>query len=53
MDHIETSALETKSVSHNADISAAFDEFMGAFSAFKEANDERLKSVENMSVPMC
>ncbi|WP_374829986.1 phage major capsid protein [Paenochrobactrum pullorum] len=46
MDHIETSALETKSVNHNADISAAFDEFMGAFSVFKEANDERLKSVE-------
>lgn len=46
MDHIETFASETKSVGHHADISVAFDEFMGAFSAFKEANDERLKQVE-------
>ncbi len=36
--------IETKAV--DGDISAAFDEFMRAFEAFKETNDERLGQIE-------
>lgn len=42
---VETKALDTNSV-NNGDIAAAFDDFMSAFSSFREANDERLKKVE-------
>lgn len=43
---LETKSMETKALAHNAEINGAFDEFMGAFSAFKEANDERLQKIE-------
>lgn len=44
---LETKSAETKALVHNdGDVSEAFDEFMTAFSAFREANDERLKKVE-------
>ncbi|ENR16368.1 HK97 family phage major capsid protein [Brucella suis 63/252] len=55
MEHSSIRALETKSVETKAlapnvgsdgDVAEAFDEFMTAFSAFREANDERLKKVE-------
>lgn len=40
-------ALETKSASGNSDdVAGAFDEFMVAFEAFRETNDERLAQVE-------
>ncbi|MEN5297336.1 phage major capsid protein [Brucella sp. TWI559] len=52
---LETKSVETKALGANlgndGDVSEAFDEFMAAFSAFREANDERLKKVEkNASV---
>ncbi len=43
---LETKSAETKALGNNGDVSEAFDEFMTAFSAFREANDERLKKVE-------
>lgn len=43
---LETKSVETKALGNNGDVSEAFDEFMTAFSAFREANDERLKKVE-------
>lgn len=43
---LETKSMETKALAHNSEITGAFDEFMGAFSAFKEANDERLLKIE-------
>lgn len=43
---LETKSVETKALGNNSDVSEAFDEFMTAFSAFREANDERLKKVE-------
>ncbi len=44
---LEIKSVETKALGHNdGDVSEAFDEFMTAFSAFREANDERLKKVE-------
>ncbi|MBV2142641.1 phage major capsid protein [Falsochrobactrum sp. TDYN1] len=47
---LETKSVETKALGsssgHDGDVSEAFDEFMTAFSAFREANDERLKKVE-------
>lgn len=47
---LETKSVETKALGSNlgndGDVSEAFDEFMTAFSAFREANDERLKKVE-------
>lgn len=39
---LETKSVETKALGNNGDVSEAFDEFMTAFSAFREANDERL-----------
>ncbi|MAW87087.1 MAG: phage major capsid protein [Phyllobacteriaceae bacterium] len=40
-------APEIKAASGSAqDVAEAFDEFMGAFEAFKAANDERLKEIE-------
>ncbi|PWL19033.1 phage major capsid protein [Falsochrobactrum shanghaiense] len=47
---LEIKSVETKALGSNigndGDVSEAFDEFMTAFSAFREANDERLKKVE-------
>lgn len=43
---VETKSVETKALGNNSDIGEAFDEFMTAFSAFRESNDERLKQVE-------
>lgn len=47
---LETKSVETKSFASKTlsegDIGGAFDEFMSAFSAFREANDERLRKVE-------
>lgn len=44
---LETKSVETKALAHDdGDVSGAFDEFMTAFSAFREANDERLQKVE-------
>ncbi|MEO1398601.1 MAG: phage major capsid protein, partial [Pseudomonadota bacterium] len=39
-------APETK-MSNTTEITGAFDEFMGAFEAFKDANDERLDQIES------
>jgi predicted phage gp36 major capsid-like protein len=42
--------LETKSAStSDTDVNAAFGEFMRAFEAFKETNDERLGQLERRS----
>lgn len=43
---LETKSMETKALAHDSEIKSAFNEFMGAFSAFKEANDERLLKIE-------
>jgi HK97 family phage major capsid protein len=43
-DMIEKDGFETKSSA--PDVAAAFDEFMGAFEAFKETNDRRLAEIE-------
>ncbi|URQ74179.1 MAG: phage major capsid protein [Candidatus Ochrobactrum gambitense] len=47
---LETKSVETKSLVsnplQNGDVGEAFEEFMTAFSAFRDANDERLKKVE-------
>ncbi|MBN9046189.1 MAG: phage major capsid protein [Rhizobiales bacterium] len=47
---LETKSAETKSlvpdIDRGGDVGEAFEEFMSAFSAFREANDERLKKVE-------
>jgi HK97 family phage major capsid protein len=44
--------LETKSANGNSpDISAAFDEFMHAFEAYRDANDERLAQLESKAAP--
>ncbi len=54
---LETKSVETKALGSNlgndGDVSEAFDEFMTAFSAFREANDERLKKVEKVLMSMC
>lgn len=43
---IETKALEDGPLLHNNEISTAMNEFLGTFEQFKEANDERLLSLE-------
>ncbi len=47
---LEKKSVETKALAHeqgfDGDVAGAFDEFMTAFAAFREANDERLKKVE-------
>ena len=47
---LETRSVETKSLAvrnlSDSDIGSAFDEFMSAFAAFREANDERLRRIE-------
>lgn len=42
---VERNNYETKAT--GTDVAVAFDEFMQAFEAFKEANDERLNQIEN------
>ncbi|WP_343313899.1 phage major capsid protein [Brucella sp. BE17] len=48
--NLETKSAETKSfvpsIHQSGDVGEAFEDFMSAFSAFREANDERLKKVE-------
>ncbi|MBZ8135511.1 phage major capsid protein [Afifella sp. IM 167] len=39
-------APEAKAAHGEGDVAAAFDDFMGAFEAFREANDERLAEIE-------
>ncbi|HEU0094866.1 MAG TPA: phage major capsid protein, partial [Rhizomicrobium sp.] len=41
--------LETKTVEHTVEIKQAFEDFLGGFEAFKQANDERLKRLERRS----
>src|SRR4051812_24760258 len=41
--------LETKAVEHTVEIKQAFEDFLGGFEAFKQANDERLKGLERRS----
>jgi len=41
--------LETKAVTPDREIKQAFEEFLGGFEAFKQANDERLASIERRS----
>jgi HK97 family phage major capsid protein len=43
----ELKALELKADGTATEVAEAFDEFMGAFEAFKAANDERLAEIEN------
>lgn len=45
----ETKSAETKSA-ESGDVAAAFDDFMHAFEAFKETNDERLAEIEQKLV---
>ncbi|CAN0653451.1 Phage major capsid protein, HK97 family [Nitratireductor aquimarinus] len=42
-------APEVKSALDEGDVTGAFHEFMNAFEAFKEANDEKLKQIETRS----
>lgn len=43
---LETKSLETKAAANGLEIKEAFDDFLRAFEAFKESNDERLAQVE-------
>lgn len=43
---LETKSLETKDGAANREIKEAFGDFLRAFEAFKEANDERLSEIE-------
>ena len=47
--HTTTTAIETKSA-NGPEVTAAFEEFMGAFEAFKDANDQRLGEIEKRGV---
>ncbi len=46
MSEKDNPVLETKDVRVNPEVANAFSEFMGAFEAFRETNDERLKEIE-------
>lgn len=48
-DQIPAEAIETKAAGEasGTDVALAFDDFMQAFEAFKETNDERLAQIEN------
>jgi len=48
-EQIPAEAIETKAVSDasGTDVALAFDDFMQAFEAFKDTNDERLSQIEN------
>src|SRR5437868_731846 len=43
---LETKALETRDIAQSREIKEAFGEFLRAFESFKDANDERLASLE-------
>jgi HK97 family phage major capsid protein len=44
--NLETKSLETKDAANGLEIKEAFDDFLRAFEAFKESNDERLTQIE-------
>ena len=44
--NLETKSLETKDASNSLEIKEAFDDFLRAFEAFKDSNDERLAQIE-------
>ena len=44
--NLETKSLETKEASNSLEIKEAFDDFLRAFEAFKESNDDRLTQIE-------
>jgi len=44
--NLETKSLETKDASNSLEIKEAFDDFLRAFEAFKESNDDRLTQIE-------
>jgi len=46
---LETKALETRDAASSREIKEAFGEFLRAFEAFKESNDERLAQIEKRS----
>jgi HK97 family phage major capsid protein len=46
---LETKSLETKDAANGLEIKDAFDDFLRAFEAFKETNDERLSQIERKS----
>ena len=46
---LETKALETRDAANSREIKEAFGEFLRAFEAFKESNDERLAQIEKRS----
>lgn len=46
MEYVESKAHDDLSGSDNGAVSAAFDEFMSAFEAFRDSNDERLAALE-------
>src|SRR4051794_21390015 len=43
---LETKALETRDAAQSREIKEAFGDFLRAFESFKDANDERLASLE-------
>lgn len=45
----EYKAVEHGSINHNGEIKQAFEDFLGGFEAFRQANDERLKGLERRS----
>ncbi|MBB2970138.1 phage major capsid protein [Mesorhizobium sp. RMAD-H1] len=47
----EKKGVEIKALGNAQDVAEAFDEFMSAFEAFKQANDERLEQIENRVGP--
>jgi len=47
--NFETKSLETKDAANGLEIKEAFDDFLRAFEAFKESNDERLTQIERKS----
>lgn len=49
MSVISSTAAETKAVTGDGDLGAAFSDFMGAFEVFKETNDRRLDELERRS----
>ncbi|PRD45798.1 phage major capsid protein [Phyllobacterium phragmitis] len=47
----EKKSVEIKAIGSGQDVAEAFDEFMSAFDAFKQANDERLDKIEKRVGP--
>ncbi|RCS23286.1 phage major capsid protein [Phyllobacterium salinisoli] len=47
----ETKSVEIKAIGNGQEVAEAFDEFMSAFDAFKQANDERLEKIEKRVAP--